>query len=150
MEAMEARISRGMEEAVDAYLEESPRQRTFRPKPRIEGRADRLRVLFEKVTKDVSLFTLRNIYDKARKLVKRDDEFRDLRALPPTQAETREFLSDKPCFQAQFAVPSWPGHNQLGSRQLEILSADLIEKENTRKVKGNLLDGELQQHILVI
>ena len=91
LEAMEARISRGVEEAVDAFLEESPRQRTpFRPKPRIEGRADRLRVLFEKVTKDVSLLTLRNIYDKARKLVKRDDEFRDLRALPPTQAETRE------------------------------------------------------------
>ena len=154
---LQARIRRareeGMEEVtVDDFEERPKRQPPLRRRPEpAENRADRLRVLFEKIQKEVSILTLRNVYDKAKKIVKNDPAFRDLKELPPTVAEVREWLSDKPRFQAQFPVNDWPGRNQLGQRQNEILGADLIEFEKTSKmVPGNLKDGELMKHILVI
>ena len=136
---LQARIRRAREEAMDEVTVEDFEERPKRPAPLrrrpepAENRADRLRVLFEKIQKEVSLLTLRNVYDKAKKIVKNDPAFRDLRELPPTVAEVREWLSDKPRFQAQFPVNDWPGRNQLGQRQYEILGADLIEFEKTSK-----------------
>ena len=80
----------------------------------------------------------------------RTAEFRGLPA--PTQEEVRKFLADNPRFQAKFPVPEFPGRNQYGNHPLEILGADLIEKDKTtRNVKGNLdVNGELQTMILVV
>ena len=98
---LDARLRRARQEGMDEVTVEDFQQRpkTLRPKrPVAEDRADRLRVLFERVQREVSLLTLRNVYDKAKKKVRNDPEFRDLKETPPTNAEVREWLSDKPPF----------------------------------------------------
>ena len=89
---MPARLQRAWQEGLDEVtVDDFPREKPLRPKRQpAEGRADRLRVLFEKVQRQVSLLTLRNVYDKARKMVKNDPDFRDIRTTPPTNAEVRE------------------------------------------------------------
>ena len=97
----------------------------------------------------------RKVMLKAQQLVR--TEFRDVPA--PTLEEVRKYLADNPRFQAKFPVPEFPGRAQYGSRPLEILGADLIEKDKTTKnAEGNYPDlpaqadgkGKLQRMILVV
>ena len=79
---LEARVRRARQEGVDEVTVEDFEQRPPRmrqKRPVAEGRADRLRVLLEKVKREVSLLSLKNVYDKARKKIKSDPEFRDLK-----------------------------------------------------------------------
>ena len=82
---LDARLRRARQEGMDEVTVEDFQQRPkpLRPKrPVAEDRADRLRVLFERVQREVSLLTLRNVYDKAKKKVRNDPEFRDLKETP--------------------------------------------------------------------
>ena len=107
----------------------------------------------QRILSEMSVLSQRKVLIRAQELV-RTPEFRDVPA--PTPEEVRKFLADKPRFQAKFPVPELPGRAQYGTRPLEILGADLIEKDqSTRAVKGNRLPGpggkeELQTMILVI
>ena len=110
-ETFEGRVRRAQAEGMDEVTVDDFSRAPERLRPQRQpdpGRADRLRVLFERVQREVSILTLRNVYDKARKLVKNEPAFADLRPKPPTQDETREWLSDKPAFQAAFPVNDWP------------------------------------------
>ena len=102
----------------------------------------------QRILSTMSVPSQRKVLIRAQELV-RTPEFRDVPA--PTPDEVRAFLADKPRFQAKFPVPEFPGRAQYGFRPLEILGADLIEKDKTtRAVKGNMKGGELQRFILVV
>ena len=101
----------------------------------------------QRILSTMSVPSQRKVLIRAQELV-RTPEFRDVPA--PTPEEVRRFLADKPRFQAKFPVPEFPGRAQYGSRSLENLGADLIEKDKTTKAdKGNMRKGELQRFILV-
>ena len=123
------------------------------PKPKAKSRAAgrdpaKLEALMQRILSEMSVPSQRKVLIRAQELV-RTPEFRDVPA--PTPDEVRAFLADNPRFQAKFPVPEFPGRNQYGNHPLEILGADLIEKDKTtRNVKGNLVDGELQTMILVV
>ncbi len=85
--------------------------------------------LLRRVLQDTSVPSQLKVLAKAKLLIKEDPAFQGLQ--PPTHAEVRAFLADKPRWQAKAPVPEFPGRNQLGSRPLEILGADLIEKDKT-------------------
>ena len=120
-----------------------------RPAPRAAGRDPaRLEALMQRILTEMSVPSQRKVLIRAQELV-RTPEFQDVPA--PTPDEVRKFLADKPRFQAKFPVPEYPGRAQYGSHPLEILGADLIEKDKTtRNVKGNLVNGQLQTMILVV
>ena len=102
----------------------------------------------QRILSEMSVPSQRKVLLRAQELV-RTPEFRDVPA--PTPEEVRRFLADKPRFQAKFPVPEFPGRAQYSTRPLEILGADLIEKDKTTKaVKGNMRTGELQRFILVV
>ena len=107
-----------------------------RPAPRSAGRDPaRLEALLQRILSDMSVPSQRKVLIRAKELV-RTPEFRDVPV--PTEEEVRAFLADKPRFQAKFPVPEFPGRAQYGTRPLEVLGADLIEKDQTtRAVKGN-------------
>ena len=88
---LDARLRRARQEGMDEVTVEDFQQRPKRLRPKrpvAEDRADRLRVLFEKVQREVSLLTLRNVYDKAKKKVRNDPEFRDLKETPPHECRS--------------------------------------------------------------
>ena len=104
----------------------------------------------------MSVPSQRKVRLRAQQLA-RTDEFRGVPA--PPDEEVRRYLADNPRFQAKMPVPEFPGRAQYGSRPLEILGADLIEKDKTTKnAEGNYPDlpaqtdgkGKLQRMILVV
>ena len=107
-----------------------------RPAPRSAGRDPaRLQALLQRILSEMSVPSQREVLIRAQELV-RTPEFKDVPV--PTAEEVRAFLADKPRFQAKFPVPEFPGRAQYGTRPLEVLGADLIEKDKTtRAVKGN-------------
>ncbi len=89
----------------------------------------------QRILSEMSVPTQRKVHIRAQELV-RTPEFRDVPA--PTPEEVWQFLADKPRLQAKFPVPEFPGRAQYGTRPLELLGADLLEKDKTtRAVKGN-------------
>ena len=107
-----------------------------------------MEALLQRIVDNMSRPSQRKVMIKAQELV-RTPEFQGVAA--PTAEEVRKFLADKPRFQAAFPVPEFPGRAQYGNHPLEILGADLIEKDKTsRNFPGNVRNGQLQTMILVI
>ena len=125
------------------------------PKPAPEPRARpapadpaRVAALLQAATAEISKPTQRKVFLRVKELA-RTPAFADVKA--PTLEEVGAYLADNPRRQAKFPVPEFPGRNQYGARPLEILGADLIEKDKTTKaVPGNKPGGALQTMILVV
>ena len=101
-----------------------------RPPPApLADRPARLAALFQRILADMSAPSQRKVYINAQELIRSVPAFRGLQA--PSTAEVRAALAANPRFQAKFPVPEFPGRAQYGTRPLEILGADLIEKDKT-------------------